>query len=321
MASLGEKKNRALERGVDLFWQQPWKKPVVDGLIRCHTANGISGKHCVTNCCPVARTFTALILFAGVAGAQTAVTPPLPTESTVVRLANAPSEKALKEVATLLRSVTGSPYLSSNIAQSTIAITGTPEQLALAEWLSKVIDKPAGWRPSDSEYGNPTAREYKLPSGLAELARVFYLRDTATLRAVQEILTVLRTVTDVQMLMSRSEPKMIAYRANPAQANLIEWLLPMLDRPTGDLSHTSDTFKLPTPAWDGSSDDIVQVFYLKPPVSIDEFNGLLTALRTRVYIQKTFGITAPPVLVVRGSPVQLSESEELIFPSKPGAVQ
>ena len=83
----------------------------------------------------------------------------------MVRLTNAPTEKALKEVATLLRTVTGSPYISWNIAQSTMAITGTPEQLALAEWLSKEVDKPAGWRPSDSEYGNPTAREFKLPSG------------------------------------------------------------------------------------------------------------------------------------------------------------
>ena len=110
-------------------------------------------------------------LFAGIAGAQTAVTPPLPTESTVARLTNAPSEKGMKEVATLLRAVTDSPYLSWNIAQSTIAITGTPEQLALAEWLSKAIDKPAGWRPSDSEYGNATAREFKLPSVPDELVR------------------------------------------------------------------------------------------------------------------------------------------------------
>jgi hypothetical protein len=238
----------------------------------------------------------------------------------VVRLTNAPSEKALKEVATLLRTVTGSPYLSWNIAQSTIAITGTPEQLALAEWLSKAIDKPAGWRPSDSEYGNPTAREYKLQSGPDEVAGVFYLRDTATPRAVQEILTVLRTVADVQKLFFRSEPKMIAYRADPSNANLVEWLLPKLDIPSGDLSHTSNRFKLPTPARDGS-DDILQIFYLKPPVAVDQFNGLMNALRTKVYIQKTFGTTSPPVLVVRGSPVQLSESEQLIFTSTPGAVQ
>jgi hypothetical protein len=184
----------------------------------------------MTSRCPRPQTLIPLILFAAIASAQTAVTPPLPTESTVVHLANAPSDKALQEVVALLRFVTGSPYLSSNVAQSTIAITGTPEQLALADWLSKVIDKPAGWRPSDSEYGNPTAREYKLPGGPAELARVFYFRDTATRRAEGEILIVLRTVTDVQILYYLSEPKMIAYRANPAQADLIEWLLPKLDR-------------------------------------------------------------------------------------------
>jgi hypothetical protein len=174
----------------------------------------------------------------------------------VVRLTNAPTEKALKEVAALLRAVTGSPYLSSNIAQSTIAITGTPEQLALAEWLAKAIDKPAGWRPSDSEYGNPAAREYKLPSGPEEVARVFYLRDTATPQAVQEILTIVRTVLDVQKLFFRSEPKMLAYRTDPSMADLIEWLLPKLDSQSGDPSHTSDSFKLPTPARDGS-DDVV----------------------------------------------------------------
>ncbi len=271
----------------------------------------------MTSRCPIPRTLVALILFAGIAGAQTAVTPPLPTQSTVVRLTNAPSEKALKEVATLLRTVTGSPYLSSNVAQSTIAVTGTPEQLALAEWLSKQVDKPAGWRPSDSEYGNPAAREYKLPSAPDELARVFYLRNTAAPQAVQEILTVLRVVADVQKLFFRSEPKMIAYRADPSYANLVEWLLPKLDSPSGDLSNT---FKMPTPARDGS-DDVFQVFYLKPPVALDEFQRLITALRTEVYIQKTFGTLSPPVLVVRGSPAQLSESAQLIFTSRPGAVQ
>ena len=202
----------------------------------------------MTNRCPIPRRLVALILFAGIAGAQTAVTPLLPTESTVVRLTNAPTEKALKEVAALLKAVTGSPYLSSNIAQSTIAITGTPEQLALAEWLSKEVDKPEGWRPSDSEYGDPTAREYKLPSGPDELARVFYLRDTATPQAVQEILTIVRTVLDVQKLFVRSEPKMIAYRTDRSMADLIEWLLPKLDSQSGDPSHTSDSFRLPIPA-------------------------------------------------------------------------
>jgi hypothetical protein len=268
--------------------------------------------------CLTPRTL-ALILFARIAGAQTVAPPPLPTESTVVRLTNAPTGKALNEVAALLRTLTGSPYLSSNVAQSTIAITGTPEQLALAEWLSKAIDKPAGWRPSDSEYGDPTAREYKLPSGPDELARVFYLRDTATSRAEGEILTILRTVLDVQKLFVRSEPKMIAYRADPSMAKPIEWLLSKLDTESGDPSHTSDTFKLPTPARDGS-DDVVQVFYLKPPVTMNEFSGLITALRTKVEIQKTFGIFFPPVLVVRGSPAQLSESGQLIFTPMRGAV-
>jgi hypothetical protein len=123
------------------------------------------------------------------------------------------------------------------------------------------------------------------------------------------------------MLSVLSEPKMIAYRANPAQANLIEWLLPKLDSASSYQYHTSDTFKLPTSAWDGSHDDVVQVFYLKPPVTVDEFNGLLNALRNKVHTTKTFGTTAPPVLVVRGSPEQLSESERLIFASNPGAVQ
>jgi hypothetical protein len=286
----------------------------------CHIGDGISARRAVTNRCPIPRTLVALILFAGITRAQSGITPPFPTQSTVVRLTNAPSDKALKEIAVLLRAVTGSPYLSSNIAQSTIAITGTPEQLTLAEWLLKEVDKPADWRPSDSEYGNPTAREYKVPGASDELARVFYLRGTATPQGVQEILTILRTVADVQKLFSRSEPKMIAYRADPSQANLIEWLLPKLDNPSGDLTHSSDTFKVPAPARDGS-DDILQVFYLKPPVSRAEFNRLLMALRTSVYIQKTFGTLSPPVLVVRGSSAQISESEQLIFRSTPRASQ
>lgn len=263
------------------------------------------------------RTFAALILFAGIAGAQPAITPPLPTESTVVRLATAPSEKSLKEAATLLRTVTGSPYLSLNIAQSTIAITGTPAQLALAEWLSKAIDRPADWRPSGSAYGDPTAREFKLPNGPEELAHVFYLRNTATPRALQEILTVVRTVADVQKLFYRSEPGMIAYRTDSAYANLVEWPLPKLDSPPGDSSHESDTFKLPAPARDGT-DDVVQVFYVRPPLTVDQFNGLMNALRSTLFIQKTFGTLSPPVLVVRGSPAQLSQSAQLIFGPPPG---
>jgi hypothetical protein len=113
---------------------------------------------------------------------------------------------------------------------------------------------------------------------------------------------------------------MMVYRTDPSMANLIEWLLPKLDTPSGDPTHTSDTFKLATPARDGS-DDVVQVFYLKPPVTMDEFNGLLRALRTKVEIQKTFGTFFPPVLVVRGSPAQLSESWQLILTSIRGAVQ
>lgn len=132
----------------------------------------------------------------------------------VFYLANTPSIPDLQEVAVLVRSITGIRRLFTYNSGRALAIRGTPEQLALAGWLVRELDQPAG----------QGTREYKLPEG-DDRVRIFYVTGAETPQQLYDVATKVRSATQVQRLFTYSRRKALALRGSAEHMAVAERLV------------------------------------------------------------------------------------------------
>ena len=148
---------------------------------------------------------------------------------------------------------------------------------------------------------------------------------------LQEIITVVRTVADIQKIFSYTPARVLAFRGSADEVELSDWLIRKLDLPVTAHARAqgvealrqesaADLYRLPAPQRDGS-EDLVRVFYLSPTVSLSGINEMITTMHKRGGIQKVFGHTAPPALAVRGNPNQLARAERIIEETETAAAR
>lgn len=113
-------------------------------------------------------------------------------------------------MATSIRVIAKIPNLTIDGAHNSFVLHGTPGDLAVAEWAIHMVDRPAGWRPTDQEIWNPATREYRTPDERIPIARVYYLANPTSPRDSQEIITLIRTVADIQKIFCYSPAGIVA---------------------------------------------------------------------------------------------------------------
>lgn len=218
----------------------------------------------------------------------------LSAEERVYPLANALTPEAGQEVATILRTVLSLREVKQEDGPQ-FRIGGPGADFGASEWLLHRLDRPVGWRPSEQEMKNPATRDYQ------SAVRVYYLPTETSVRSIQETLTILRTVLDVQKVFNYSQQKALIVGDTKAQLEAIEWLLGAM---TGTVP--SAPYKL-----EGKSDDMLRVFAL-PHGGATEVQNLIKDLRGKLRIQKVFNRTNPALVVVRGKATDLDAADKLI---------
>jgi hypothetical protein len=88
----------------------------------------------------------------------------------------------LPEVATAIRTISNVPHLVADEAQKAIALGGSAEQMALAEWLFKAFDAPPAGQ------GDPNLVPPYRVSGTDDVVRMFYLPYTDTTQQLRRML-------------------------------------------------------------------------------------------------------------------------------------
>lgn len=245
----------------------------------------------------------AAILLACLAPAQTPPAPP--AQDKVFDFTNQPSVQGLQELVTILRTVGDIRQLSIDSSARTLAIHGTPDELGLSAWILHALDQPA----QSGKAGPAAPAQPYLAAGKSDdQIRIYHLAHTPTTQGAQEILTVLRTVADVQKIFNYSPLNDLVVRGPAARIALVEYLINALDVVPGSVTASPEFAYQPA----GAPPQVVRVFYLasaRTPMQIQE---LLTTLRVVADIQKIFNVTAVPALAIRGTPADLAASEWLI---------
>jgi hypothetical protein len=221
----------------------------------------------------------------------------------VFYVSHAARPQDLQEIAVVLRSVAETQRLFVYNPMKAMVVRGTSQQISLAAWLVDQLNQPA-------DATAPSPHEYKLPGD--DVARVFELTYPETPQQLQEIVTLIRSVADIQRLFVSNARRAVALRATAERVALAAWLVSELDRPVNGQTaaqngSTPHEFRL-------SNDplSLARVFYLAGSPSPQEIQKVAEQVRANTGIRRLFVYNALGALAVRGTVGQVATAEKAL---------
>jgi hypothetical protein len=128
--------------------------------------------------------------------------------------------QSLQEGATVLRTVADIPQVSVDASLATLTFHGPADKVAAGLWMLGELDRPGG---------ETALHEYPMANG--EVARVNFLMNVTNTQGMQEVLTVLRTVADLQKVFNFTSRRAIVLRGSEGTVAFSEWILDRLNLP------------------------------------------------------------------------------------------
>jgi type II secretory pathway component GspD/PulD (secretin) len=128
--------------------------------------------------------------------------------------------QAFQEVATLVRTVAEVRRVFTYNAPKALIVRGTPDQVALVGWFANELGRPVTAGTASQTY------QYEANDRLGEnLVRIFYVKDTATVAAFQQVATQIRETTKMRRVFTYNETRALALRGTAAQLATAEQML------------------------------------------------------------------------------------------------
>lgn len=213
------------------------------------------------------------------------------------------TQQSMQEAATVVKVVGMAAQASSDVSTATLTFSGSDEGVTFAEWVLPQIDKTTG---------DGALHEYRLPSG--DTARVVFFSNAREPRDMQELLTILRTVADVQKIFAIDSNRALVIRAPEWQILFSQWIIDQLNLPMGQKPDaTPHEFTVGGPDWRGINNGHgARLNFLANMTSPQQTQELITVLRTVGEIQKVFTYTGSHALVLRDGDTELQRAEWLI---------
>jgi hypothetical protein len=229
-------------------------------------------------------------------------------ESRTVQFAHVDTERAYQEVLTVMRQVAGAmPEPPGDRSLHTVTLTGSADQLAIAEWIVKELDGTEGELAQPGPRRAPQQRQ--LAAG-GKLVDIVYLDSAAKPMEIQEVITTLRQVADVNHIFDYSPRAAIVFQAPPEQVRLAEWLVSTIEKTPSagkDQRASTDEYRMP-----GPNEDITRVFHWDSALTPPEVRQLVHTIRTDAKVMKAFTYFRTNSLAVRGTAAQLEMVSELV---------
>ena len=238
------------------------------------------------------RTILAILTCSVVLPAQ-----PSPTVTGTYHFTTPQSAQSLKEAESILKAVASMTEVSADIPTAKLTFNGPVGGVNFAEWVLPQIDKAAG---------DDAVHEYKSPSG--DIGRVNFLPNLQKPQELQELLTILRTVADVQKIFTFSSNRAIILLAPEWQVSFSEWIIDQLQQKPDSAPRE---FTVGGPDYRGLGHG-ARLNFLSNMTSPQQSQETLTVLRTVGDVQKVFSFSSRPALILRAGDSDLQRAEWII---------
>jgi hypothetical protein len=211
--------------------------------------------------------------------------------------------QAIQDFVNLVRSTADLQRIMPVFPQRTVVLRGTPDQIALAEWLFSRLDQSV-----NPQSAKPVAFDTPGANGAMDAVRVFYFTHEEAPQDLQQMTNLLRSLAGIQRTFPYTARKAIALRGSPEQIAVAEWLYGELDQPVTFRTERTSIYKPSAPA----GTDALRVFFLSHNETEQEMQEIINMLRTTTEIQRIVSYPPRTALAVRGTPAQIALAEWLI---------
>ena len=208
-----------------------------------------------------------------------------------------------QEFVNMIRTTAAIQRIFPYAAQRTIALRGTPDEIALAEWLFSRLDKPA-----DPQTARTATYEFPQPSGGVEAVRVFYFTHDETPEDLQRMISLIRTTADIQRIYPYVTRRAIALRGSAAQIALAEWLFGELDKDVTPQTKRTEAYERLAA---GGRSDAVRLFFFARNETPHDLQEIIQLIRTTADIQRMAPYGPRRAIALRGTPAQIALAEWL----------
>ena len=138
--------------------------------------------------------------------------------------------------------------------------------------------------------------------------RVLRYAHTETAQNLNEIATAIRSVVDLRQVSVAAQERLLAIHGTPGQLEMAEWLFARLDQAPAQRAPGEVAEFAPS----GGADDVVRVFYLNFPETVQAFQEIATSIRSTAEIRRVFTYNALKAIVMRGSSEQIAMADWLV---------
>src|SRR5579884_883995 len=211
-----------------------------------------------------ARAFFVIVLCAGFASAQSS---PAPNEDRVFSFTYTSAPQPMQEIATVIRSIGELNDLSVDVGQKQLSLHGSSDQIALATWLFRELDRPGNQEPSNR---TEPPREYRMAIDGDNVVRVFYLPYTKTIQELQEVATAVRSTSNIRRMFTYNAPHVVITRSTSEQASLADWMFNEFGKASDSMPRT---YQL-------APNDAVCVFHMTTPPTAEDMVEVITLMRS-----------------------------------------
>jgi hypothetical protein len=170
-----------------------------------------------------------------------------------------------------IRAVTGVRVLSLDEARRSLAIRGTAEQLAAADWVAGQLDQPIS-RVGEGAAEYRVTRVNALGQPVDEVLRLIRTRHVTKALDLVELAGAIQTVAKIRCATYVASGVMIL-RGTPEELRLSEWLASELDQPF-------DTLRAGKSEYRGGPEDVTSVYRLTNTESPGDVQEIVRALDT-----------------------------------------
>jgi type II secretory pathway component GspD/PulD (secretin) len=218
-------------------------------------------------------------------------------------LTNVQTAQGMQEVLTVLRTVADLAKAFNFSSRQAIVMRGSEGTVAFSEWILDQLNLPAQHKP-DAAPREYTITDNPIPRS-GSLARVNYLTNVSTPRGMQEILSTLRIVGEIQKIFTYTNQRALVLRGNDSDIARAEWLIQNLDQQPGQQAAGAHVFNAT------AADDVTRIFYLANATP-QGLQTAVTAIRTEAKVRHVSSTSAPSAVVVRGTSDQVEAAAQII---------
>jgi hypothetical protein len=196
----------------------------------------------------------------------------------------------IQQITNAIRTVGEITQATLDISSKTLTVTGTPAQIAMAQWIFTALDQPAP--------ANQATQQYRPAGSVNDVTNILYLTQPRTAQSFQEIVNAVRTIPEITKVFPYSAQNAIVMRGTDTQAGMGEWLFHQLDVPAGvQPAQSPIAHQYASP---GAANDQLQVLFLAHPWSVQSVQQITNTLRVIPQLTKVFPCNATGVVSVRG---------------------